>query len=182
MKRVDLNRYSSKDYKPGGLIKRIFWYIINSVIFKSTFPYPLSLKIFFLRLFGAKIGNGVIIKPEIDIKYPWFLEIGNYTWIGQGAHIDNLVLVKIGNNVCVSQGAAIFTGNHNYKLESFDLVTKAVIIEDGVWLGAKSIVCLGVIIKEHSVVTVGSVVTHDMEAYKIYQGNPAKAIRNRIIE
>jgi len=182
MKQVDLSKYSNKFYNPGNLFKRAFWYIINIIFFSSAFPYPSGLKVMLLRIFGAEIGSNVIIKPGIYIKYPWFLKIAKSVWIGQGVWIDNLTSVMIGSNVCISQGAVIFTGNHNYKLESFDLITKPVIIEDGVWLGAKCIVCPGVIVKSHSVIMVGSVVTHDTQAYKTYQGNPAEAIRERIIE
>jgi len=56
-----------------------------------------------------------------------------------------------------------------------------IVIEDGVWVGAKSVVCAGVTLKSHSVITVGSVITKDTEEYTIYQGNPAKAIRIRVI-
>jgi len=95
--------------------------------------------------------------------------------------IDNLAKVEIGDNVCISQGAYLLTGNHNYKEETFDLIVKEIIIEDGVWIGAKSIVCPGVRLKTHSILTVGSVLTSDAEEYTIYQGNPAKSIRKRII-
>ncbi len=135
-----------------------------------------------MRLFGAKIGHGVIIKPCVNIKYPWFLQIGNNVWIGENAWIDNLTNVQIGNNVCISQGAYIFTGNHNYKKQTFDLMIDPIIIEDSVWIGAKAIVCPGITLKSHSVITVGSVVTKDTEPYKIYRGNPAEAFRERIIE
>lgn len=182
MKQVDLSKYSNKCYKAGAFIKRVFWYITSLIFFNSGFPYPSNLKVFLLKIFGAGVGSNVNIKHEINIKYPWFLKIGNNVWLGQGVWIDNLAFVEIGDNVCISQGVVIFTGNHNYKRESFDLITKAVVIEDGVWLGGKSIICPGVIIKDHAVIMAGSVVTHDTEAYKIYQGNPAKAIHQRIIE
>jgi len=182
MGQVDLGRYSNNNYVPGGFAKRILWYIFSRVFFKTFFPFPSGLKLFLLNLFGARIGKSVIIKVNVNIKYPWFLEIGNNTWIGEGSWIDNLVKVKIGNNVCISQGVCIFTGNHNYKKETFDLIVSQVIIEDGSWLGAKSIICPGVNVKSHCVITVGSVLTNDTEAYKIYQGNPAKIIRDRVIE
>ncbi|MDZ7624210.1 MAG: hypothetical protein U5J96_07185 [Ignavibacteriaceae bacterium] len=89
---------------------------------KSSLPWPNSFKIFALRFFGAKVGKGVIIKPCVNIKYPWFLEIGDNVWIGEEVWIDNLGKVKIGNNVCLSQGALLLCGNHNYKKETFDLI------------------------------------------------------------
>lgn len=134
-----------------------------------------------MRLFGAKIGKGVVIKPKVNIKYPWRLEVGNYTWIGENAWIDNLANVKIGNNVCISQGAMLLCGNHNYKKTTFDLIIGNITLENGTWIGAHSIVCPGVTLHSHSVLGVASVANHDMESYSIYQGNPAKKIRIRTV-
>lgn len=107
------------------------------------------------------------------------MSIGDYTWIGEDVWIDNLNEVKIGSNCCISQGAFLLCGNHNYKKDNFDLVVKPVIIEDGVWIGAKSVVCPGVTAFSHSVLAVGSVATQDLEQGLIYQGNPAIAKRQR---
>jgi putative colanic acid biosynthesis acetyltransferase WcaF len=81
----------------------------------------------------------------------------------------------------VSQGAFILCGNHNYKKTSFDLIVKPVTLEDGAWVGAMSIVCPGVTLKTHSVLTVDSVATETLEAYSLYKGNPALKIRQRNI-
>lgn len=134
-----------------------------------------------LRLFGARVGQGVLIKPSVRIKFPWKLTVGDYAWIGEDVWIDNLVMVSIGNNVCISQGALLLCGNHDYKKVSFDLIAKPIILENGAWIGAKSVVCPGVTCHSHSVLAVGSVTTKDLEAYGIYQGNPAIKVRDRII-
>ncbi|MCK5559754.1 MAG: colanic acid biosynthesis acetyltransferase WcaF, partial [Thermoplasmata archaeon] len=118
----------------------------------------------------------------VNIKYPWLLGLGNYTWIGEGVWIDNLTHVEIGSNSCISQGALLLTGNHNYKKTSFDLITGEILLEDGVWIGAKSVVCPNVKCKSHSILSVGSVAINDLEPYGIYQGNPAIKIRDRNIE
>ena len=133
-------------------------------------------------MFGTKIGKGVHIKPSVNVKYPWLLKIGNYVWIGENVWIDNLAIVTIGDSVCLSQGAMLLTGNHNYKLPTFDLIVKEINIEDGVWIGAKSIVCPGVTCQTESILAVGSVATQDMEKGGIYQGNPAVRVKTRVIE
>ena len=178
---VNLSKFNNSWYKPGNPIKRFIWYFKNMVLLKSSLPWPNSFKIFALRFFGAKIGKGVIIKPCVNIKYPWYLEIGNNVWIGEEVWIDNLGKVKIGNNVCLSQGALLLCGNHNYKKESFDLIVGDITLEDGVWVGAKAVVCPGVTMKTHSILTAGSVLTKDTEAYGIYQGNPAVLVKKRVI-
>ena len=134
---------------------------------------------FFLKIFGAKVGAGVVIKPNVNIKYPWKLEIGNNVWIGEQVWIDNLGKVKIGDNVCLSQGAMLLCGNHNYKKVEFDLVVGDISLEEGVWIGAHSVVCPGVRCKSHSILSVNSVAVETLEPYTIYQGNPARELRNR---
>ena len=132
-------------------------------------------------MFRAKIGKGVVIKPHVNIKYPWRLKVGNRAWIGEHVWIDNLADVVIEDNVCISQGAMLLCGNHNYKKTTFDLIIGNITLKKGSWVGAKSVVCPGVTVGSHAVLTVGSVATKNMNDYTIYQGNPAVAIKERII-
>lgn len=177
-----LNSFNNSWYNPGAnKLKQFLWYLINSILFKSSlFPIS-SIKVGLLRSFGAKVGKGCVIKPKVNLKYPWRLEIGDYCWIGENVWIDNLADVKIGSNVCISQGAMLLCGNHNYKNSSFDLIVGEIILADGVWIGAKTVVCPGVSADSHAVLTVGSVATKDLKAYTIYQGNPAKLIKERTL-
>ncbi len=178
--RVDLSKYTTGSYSAGaGMLKRLLWYYVNALFFRSSFNPVSGLKVMLLRLFGARIGSGVVIKPSVNIKSPWLLYVGDHTWIGENVWIDNLVPVKIGSNVCLSQGAMLLTGNHNYKSTTFDLITGKITLEEGVWIGAKAIVCPGVTCHSHSVLTVNSVTSHDLEKYKVYSGNPAKFVRKR---
>ena len=96
-----------------------------------------------LRMTGASVGAGVVIKPRVTIKYPWKLAVGNHSWIGEQVWIDNLDQVTIGAHVCISQGALLLCGNHDYKKPTFDLITGPIVLEDGVWIGAKASVALG---------------------------------------
>ncbi len=180
MTRLDL--YNNSSYKTGaGIFKRLIWFLVNAIFLQNPLNISSGLKIALLRIFGAKIGNGVTIKPTVNVKYPWLLEIGDHVWIGEEVWIDNLVNVKIGSHVCLSQGAMLLTGSHNYKTSTFDLIVKEIVLEDGVWIGAKSIVCLGVKCLSHSVLAVNSVATSDLSAFGIYQGNPSVWKRKRVI-
>ena len=180
MQQTDLSVYNNYPFDPGGnAFKRLLWHYVNAVIFKTGLLPISGLKVSLLRAFGAKIGSGVMIKPCVNIKYPWHLTIGDYTWVGENVWIDCLVPVTIGSNVCISQGAVLLTGSHNYKKHTFDLITGPIILEDGVWIGALAVVNLGITAAFHAVLTTGSVATKDLEAYSIYQGNPAVKIRSR---
>ena len=181
MLKTDLSQFNNSWYKPGNQVLIALWFMVNSLVLNTYFPWPVWFKQLILRIFGAKIGKKVMIKPMVNIKYPWYLTIGDNTWIGEQVWIDNLIAVTIGSNVCISQGAMLLTGNHDYSSVSFDLQTKSIILEEGVWIGAKSIVCPGVTCASHSVLSVNSVATKNLLAYHIYQGNPAKIVRERTI-
>jgi len=181
MNKTDLSLYKST-YRPGrNPIIRIFWYFTNALFFMNPFFPVSSFKSFLLKLYGAKIGKGVVIKPSVNIKYPWRLKIGNNVWIGENVWIDNLADVNIGDNVCISQGAMLLTGSHDYTKVSFDVIVGEIVLEEGVWIGAQSVVYPGVTCKSHAILGVSSVATKDLDEYYIYHGNPAVKISKRII-
>lgn len=171
--KVDLSKYSNDWYKPGGKIKLILWYAVNYFIVLPSWNIFSGLKLEILRLFGAKIGKGVVLKPGINVKYPWKLEIGNYCWIGEQVWIDNLSDVILKDNVCISQGAFLECGNHNYKKSGFDLIVNSITLCEGSWVGAQSIVAPGVTLGQYSILTMGSTAISDLQPYGIYSGNPA---------
>lgn len=177
----DFSKFNNKDFYPGNFVLRISWYFFSLIFFESSWLPFSFIKVFILKIFAAKVGKSVVIKPNVKIKYPWKLFLGNHVWIGENVWIDNLDNVVIGNNVCISQGAFLLCGNHNYKKESFDLITKPITLEDGVWVGAKSTVLPGVIAKSHSILSAGSVTSKNLEPYGIYKGNPAEKVSIRTI-
>lgn len=181
--KVDLTLFSNKEIDKGASpLKRTLWYFVNAVFFKCYWNISSGLKVWLLELFGANIGIGVTVKPNVNIKRPWRLTIANHVWIGEGVWIDNNADVVIESNCVISQGAMLLCGNHNYKKKSFDSFPGSIIIEEGAWICAKAIVAPGVTIHTHAVLGVGSITTKDLEAYTIYQGNPATEVRKRIIE
>lgn len=170
--KTDLSKYNNSWYNPGGsALKRTLWYFTNVLFLKNHLNLLSGLKVGLLRLFGAKVGLGVVIKPGVNVKYPWLLSIGDHSWIGEDVWIDNLAQVTIGSNCCISQGAMLLTGNHNYKLPTFDLIIKPITIEDGAWVGAKCVVCPGVTIGENSVATVGLTIKKDILSNEILKSN-----------
>lgn len=158
--------------------KTCCWYIISALFFHTGLIPFSNILVFILRFFGAGIGRDVRIKPGIRIKYPWKLSVGDSSWLAN-CIIENLDQVFIGKHVCISQEAMLLTGNHNYKITTFDLIIRPVIIEDGAWIGARAIVCPGVTVGSHAVLSVGSVANKNMETYTVYRGNPATKIRKR---
>ena len=179
---VDLSSYSAAQFDRGaGRIRELAWLIVSLLLFRLC-PFSFSaLKRVLLRSFGGRIGRGVVIKPQVKITFPWKLDIGNYVWLGEECWLLNLDRITIGNNVCISQRAFLCTGNHDYKARTFDLEVKSIVINDGAWIGAGAWVGPGVVVHSHAVLTAGSVATRDLEGDAIHRGNPAVAIKDRVI-
>ena len=116
-----------------------------------------------LRAFGAQIGTGVVIKPRVRVKFPWKLKVGDHSWIGESVWIDNLDQVTIGAHCCISQGAFFCTGNHRWDKETFDLVTRPIVIEDQCWVAAMVRLAPGTCMRKGSVLGMG------LEASGVYQ-------------
>ena len=179
--KTDLSTFTNDWYKPGSKFKILLWMLVNGFLVRPFWNISSRLKVKILRLFGAKIGTGVIIKPKVNIKYPWKLKVGNHCWIGEEVWIDNLDQVTLEDNVCISQGAFLECGNHNYKKPSFDLIVQPITLKEGSWVGAKSCVAPGVTLKTHAILTMGSIATTDLDAFSIYAGSPAVVQKERKI-
>ena len=177
---VDLSIYDNSYYYPGrGIAVRTLWHYCSVIFFEGGwFPFN-NAKVWLLRRFGARIGRGVTIKPNVRIKYPWRLAIGNHCWIGEDVWIDSLVDVEIGDNVCISQQVYLCTGSHDHRRRAFDLITRPIRIGNGAWLGARCTIFQGVIIGANSLVAGGSVVTKHVAAKAIVAGNPAIEVARR---
>ena len=182
---VDLSRYRNPPghNKGRGIVIRSLWHCVNAIFLENSLNPSSALKIGLLRLFGAKIGQGVIIKPSVNIKHPWFLEIGDHTWIGERAWLDNTFApITLGSHVCLSQGVYLCTGNHDWSDPAFGLLERPLTIESGAWIGARASVLPGAHIAEHCVISGGSVISKPTEPFTIYAGNPAQPVKKRVIK
>jgi putative colanic acid biosynthesis acetyltransferase WcaF len=179
---VDLSRFSTAEFDRGASrLKEAMWVLVRCLFFAPAWPLPSTLRVFWLRLFGAKIGRGVVIRSRVNIQFPWRLQVGDHVWLGEECWLLNLAPITIENHVCLSQRAFLCTGNHDYKSPTFDLVTRPVHLETGSWIGAGAFVGPGVRIGSHAVLTAGSVAKDDLQAFGIYRGNPACLIKARQI-
>ena len=157
----------------------IIWYLAKMMFFLSSFPWPYRVKIFILRMFGAKCGKRVIIKPRVNIHFPWKLKISDDVWIGEEVFILNFEQVTIEDNVCISQRAFLCGGNHDYRDISFKYLNGPIKIESGSWVGAQSFIGPNVILRKGCVVVAGSIVSKEMPADMVCGGNPCKPLKSR---
>ncbi|MDX2225944.1 MAG: WcaF family extracellular polysaccharide biosynthesis acetyltransferase [Verrucomicrobiae bacterium] len=175
-----LDQFNNSAYQRGApFLKEVLWYLVKMAFFTTRFPWADVWQCQLLRLFGAKVGKKVVIHPCVNITMPWNLELGDFVWIGEGVTILSLAPVQIQSHVCLSQEVYICTGNHDYRKQSFDLIVKPILIEEGVWVAARAFVGPGVSIGKNAVVTAGSIVKQSLPANMVCTGNPCDPIKRR---
>jgi putative colanic acid biosynthesis acetyltransferase WcaF len=183
MSAVSLSAFHNEWYRPGrSRLVQMAWFFAGQPVLRLAILPSSGLRKWLLRLFGAKVGTGAVIKPGVRVKYPWLLQIGNHCWIGEDVWIDNMALISIGNDACISQGAYLCTGNHDWSDPAFGLIVQPISIRDGAWIGAKAIVAPGATIGECAVVAAGSMISGSVPAYEIHGGNPAVFLKKRRVK
>lgn len=151
------------------------WLVLSSLLMQSSLPGSFHRRLL-LRIFGAQIGRGVVIRKGVKVKFPWRLRVGDCSWIGEDAWIDNLAAVEICANCCISQGAYLCTGNHDWSRPTFDLKGGGIRIEEGAWVAARAVVGPNVVVGRAAILTLGSVATKSLDAWTINMGNPAVVV------
>jgi putative colanic acid biosynthesis acetyltransferase WcaF len=178
-----LSSYTVTSYSPGApLWQQIVWYYLGAPIFSSRWIPSSDIKCLILQCFGAKLGQRIRIKPGVKIKFPWRLLVGNDVWLGENCWIDNVAMVTIESNVCVSQDVYLCTGNHDWTDPSFKLLDQPIYLEEGCWIAARAIVGPGVTVGRGAVVGLGAVAGRSLEPMTIYAGNPAQAVKQRVVK
>ncbi|CCU72967.1 putative colanic acid biosynthesis acetyltransferase [Thalassolituus oleivorans] len=158
------------------------WWMTQSILFASSPQFLYGWRNWLLRIFGAKIGKGVIIRPSVRITYPWKLTIGDYAWIGDNVELYTLGEIVIGNNAVISQRSYICTASHDHTKPTFDIYSVKTVIEDEAWVATDVYVAPGVTIGRGAVIGARSSVFSDMPAGMICVGSPAKPIKPRIMD
>jgi putative colanic acid biosynthesis acetyltransferase WcaF len=176
---IDLSAAGPGDFKRSrSRVVEALWMVAEFVLVTNPLQVSSMLRVWALRLFGARIGANIIMRPRVRVKFPWNLRIGDNCWIGEGVWIHNQGLVTIEDNTVVSQETFITTGSHDV-YRSMDLIIKPVVLRRGAWLTTRCIVLQGVEVGQNTVVTPGSVVRGTLPPNRVYGGNPAALIGER---
>jgi putative colanic acid biosynthesis acetyltransferase WcaF len=155
------------------------WWIVEALLFRPSPQFLFGWRRSLLRLFGAQIGRGVLVRPTVRTTYPWKVTIGDYSWIGDSVELYSLGPIEIGAHAVISQHCYLCTGSHDYHRISFDIYERAIKVEDECWLAAGVFVYPGVTIGRGSVVGARSIVRQDTVPYSVNVGSPAVRIGSR---
>ncbi len=172
MKRTLKNFKSSRDHK---LTTITFWWLISNLIFVNALT-PNSLRRMILRIFGATVGTGVVIRRGVRVHFPWNLTIGDDCWIGEEVWFINHEKIIIGSDVCISQRSIICSGGHDYRSASLEYAHKPIEIKDGAWICLDAKVLPGVTIGECSVVSAGEIVRKSVTDHSMLVGGQVRPI------
>ena len=175
---MELKGYTTGDFDRGASgAKEALWVVVKCVFFQNALPWPSPLRVMLLRLFGARVGEGVVVRANVNVTFPWRVTIGDHVWLGEEVLILSLAPVTIESNVCISQRVFLCTGSHDFRAAGFSLVTKAITVRSGSWIAAQAFIGPGVEIGEGSMVAAGSVVTENVPPRVIVRGNPAQVVK-----
>lgn len=163
--------------RPAWLVQ--LWWLVQSTLFRMSPQVLYGWRRWLLRLFGAKIGKNVLIRPTVRITYPWKLTVGDYAWVGDDAVLYTLGEIEIGARTVISQKTYLCTGAHDYRQVTFDIFAKPIRIGDQAWLAADVFVAAGVEVGTGTVVGARSSVFTSLPDGVIAMGSPAKVIRTR---
>ena len=155
------------------------WWLVQDTLFRWSPQFMFGWRRFLLRLFGARVGRRVLVRPSARVTYPWKVTIGDYSWIGDEVVLYSLGEIWIGSHAVISQRSYLCTGSHAYRRQSFDIYAEPITIGNAVWIAADVFIAPGVEIGEGSIIGVRSTVLQDVPSGMICYGNPAKPVRMR---
>jgi putative colanic acid biosynthesis acetyltransferase WcaF len=173
---------SSRDNTKFDKVSQLDWWLESLLIYWLTILSNIpshEIRRLFYRWAGIKIGVQSTLHWRCRFFHPKGISIGSNTVIGNDSFLDGRMGLTIGNCVVTGSEIAIYTLQHNIDDPYFTVEGGPVIVEDYVYLGTRSIILPGLHVGYGAVVMAGAIVTHDVPAYHIVGGIPAKFVRER---
>lgn len=176
---IDLSRApGSRESWDRPLATVLLWAIVEVLLVRNSLQLSSRLRVAVLRRFGAQIGEDVVARPGLRVRFPWKLTIGDRCWIGEDVWLHNQDELVIGSDVVVSQGSFVTTGTHAFRTD-MALRTSPVRIDDGVWVTSRCMVLGGTHIGESALILPQTVVRGDVPPNCLYGSDTAAVVGRR---
>ena len=180
---IRLDLFDNKGFDRGrSRFVEALWILIKCAFFVTPLPWPNGLKRVLLRMFGAKVGRGVIIRPGVSIHFPWRLTVGDHCWIGDSTVLLNILPITFEDHVALAHEVYIAAGGHDIRSATMAPQHAPVLVKTGTWIASRAFIGPGVTVHERVVVGAGAVVIKDVGPDVVVAGNPARVIRPRVID
>lgn len=155
------------------------WWLVQGSLFRASPDFMVGWRAALLRLFGARIGRGVRIRPTVRVRFPWRLVVGDHAWIGDDVELYSLGDIVIGANAVVSQRSYLCTGTHDYRDPGFAILAKPIFVEAESWICTDVFVGPGVTVGQGAIIAARSTLLEDAQPMMIYAGSPARPVKPR---
>jgi putative colanic acid biosynthesis acetyltransferase WcaF len=174
-----LDRAAAYPYTRREYLGRYGWFLVQTLLIRPSLPRAARWRCWWLRRFGASIGERSTTRPSTRVWHPWLLSMGRWSTLGDGVICYNLGPIRIGDHTLISQHVHLCAGTHDHTQPTLPLVRAGITIGSGVWVAADAFIGPGVTIGDNAVIGARAVVTRDVEPGMIVAGNPARPIKRR---
>ena len=159
----------------------VLWSIVQTTFFRWSPQIAYRWRNTLLRIFGARVGRGVKIRPTAKITHPWRLAIGPDCWIGDEVILYTVAQTTIESDVVVSQRSYLCSATHDYTAATFDTTARPITLRAGAWVATDVFIGPGVTIGSGTVVGARSSVFSDLPPGMVCYGYPARPIKKRVM-
>lgn len=176
--RIDVSNYSS-GFSLSNRLGRLAWGFAWAVLFRWSPRPAMGWRRGLLRLFGAKIGKGASIYPDVRVWAPWNLVMEDHSCLGPGANCYCVAPIHLGAHATVSQFAFLCSAGHDIQDPGMRLQVAPIVVERGAWICAGAFVGPGITVGEYGVLAAMGCLTKHLPAEEVWGGNPARFIKQR---
>lgn len=170
---VNLRNYQGSSYDRGRpSLVIMLWWLVQAIAFPLSLHNFNNFRCWLLRLFGAKIGQGVVIRPTARFTYPWKVAIGDYSWIGDDVVFYSIDRIEIGCHTVISQKSYLCTASHDFCDSSFPTTISPIRIGNGTWVATDCFIAPGITIGANAVIGARSNVFRDIPQQQVAWGSP----------
>ncbi len=162
---------------------RIHWELMRRGAFAR---WPLHGNVLDALLAGRlEVGEHALFEPGVWLTAPApaRITIGGGTFLNLGVMVAAAELVAIGDHCMFANGCFVTDADHRFDDRDRPVPWQGFTsggptrVGDNVWCGANVVITAGVTVGERCVIGANSVVTHDLPAFSVAAGAPARVLR-----